>query len=122
MRPTVERSSLVREIRLAFAGWTVSSMTTAGPTPTAIRPDLTRWQPATVAPWLGSSSRWLGAAGLAAALFTLAGCATPNGATNSATSGGYSFGLWGDMPYQKAGDGPKMPALDRKSTRLNSSH
>ena len=43
-------------------------MTTAGPTHTAIRPDLTRWQPATVAPWLGSSSRWLGAAGLAAAL------------------------------------------------------
>src|SRR5262245_35426895 len=23
----------------------------------------------------------------------------------------FSFGLWGDMPYAKAGDGPKMPAL-----------
>jgi hypothetical protein len=23
----------------------------------------------------------------------------------------YSFGLWGDMPYAKAGDGPKIPAL-----------
>ena len=23
----------------------------------------------------------------------------------------FSFGLWGDMPYQKAGDAPKMPAL-----------
>jgi hypothetical protein len=23
----------------------------------------------------------------------------------------FSFGLWGDMPYQKAGDGPKIPAL-----------
>ena len=24
---------------------------------------------------------------------------------------GFSFGLWGDMPYQKAGDEPKIPAL-----------
>lgn len=24
---------------------------------------------------------------------------------------GFSFGLWGDMPYQKAGDDPKIPAL-----------
>jgi hypothetical protein len=23
----------------------------------------------------------------------------------------FSFGLWGDMPYEKAGDGPKIPAL-----------
>ena len=23
----------------------------------------------------------------------------------------FSFGLWGDMPYQKAGDAPKIPAL-----------
>ena len=23
----------------------------------------------------------------------------------------FSFGLWGDMPYQRAGDGPKIPAL-----------
>lgn len=23
----------------------------------------------------------------------------------------FSFGLWGDMPYQKSGDGPKIPAL-----------
>ena len=23
----------------------------------------------------------------------------------------FSFGLWGDMPYQKAGDDPKIPAL-----------
>jgi hypothetical protein len=38
---------------------------------------------------------------------TLAGCATtaaPAGAT-------YSFGLWGDMPYKKAGDDPKLPAV-----------
>jgi hypothetical protein len=37
----------------------------------------------------------------------LAGCATtaaPAGAT-------YSFGLWGDMPYKKAGDDPKLPAV-----------
>lgn len=51
--------------------------------------------------------------GLAAAMLTLAGCASTAGSfpTDSTTSGRYSFGLWGDMPYQKAGDAPKMPAL-----------
>ena len=24
---------------------------------------------------------------------------------------GFSFGLWGDMPYKKAGDDPKLPAV-----------
>src|SRR5882672_2556382 len=28
-----------------------------------------------------------------------------------AQSKAFSFGLWGDMPYAKAKDGPKMPAL-----------
>jgi hypothetical protein len=44
----------------------------------------------------------------AAALFGLSGCATQQSATNPA---GYSFGLWGDMPYKKAGDDPKLPAV-----------
>lgn len=29
----------------------------------------------------------------------------------SAHAQSFSFGLWGDMPYQKAGDDPKIPAL-----------
>ena len=45
---------------------------------------------------------------LAAAL-TLSACGHLQPA--GGPSGGFSFGLWGDMPYAKAGDGPKMPAL-----------
>ena len=44
-----------------------------------------------------------------AALLTLslASCASVNpGASQS-----WSFGLWGDMPYKKAGDDPKLPAV-----------
>lgn len=47
----------------------------------------------------------------------LLACAQP-GSTSQSTSGpnaqnvgGYSFGLWGDMPYKKAGDAPKVPAV-----------
>lgn len=29
----------------------------------------------------------------------------------------FSFGLWGDMPYQKAGDAPKIPALLKSINR-----
>ena len=37
----------------------------------------------------------------------LAGCASgPQGPGQ-----GYSFGVWGDMPYKKAGDDPKLPAV-----------
>ena len=43
-------------------------MTTAGPTSTATRPDLSSWSPAVVPAWLGVPSRWLSAVGLAAAL------------------------------------------------------
>lgn len=35
------------------------------------------------------------------------GCAS----TSSPTNTRYSFGLWGDMPYKKAGDDPKLPAV-----------
>jgi hypothetical protein len=42
-----------------------------------------------------------------AALLACAGCSTlPSG-----VSGGFTFGLWGDMPYAKSGDVAKMPAL-----------
>ncbi len=45
--------------------------------------------------------------GVVATLLALGGCAT----NSSAVSGGYSFGLWGDMPYAKAGDDTKLPAV-----------
>jgi hypothetical protein len=38
---------------------------------------------------------------------SLVGCAS----TPSAQTGAYSFGLWGDMPYKKAGDDSKLPAV-----------
>jgi hypothetical protein len=37
----------------------------------------------------------------------LSGCAT----SPSANSSTYAFGLWGDMPYKKAGDDSKLPAV-----------
>jgi hypothetical protein len=52
-----------------------------------------------------------------AAVLTLAivGCAAPGGSGHSGPSasptGKYSFGLWGDMPYQKAGDNTKLPVV-----------
>ncbi|MEY8877873.1 MAG: hypothetical protein AB9M60_15285 [Leptothrix sp. (in: b-proteobacteria)] len=52
---------------------------------------------------------------LAPALFSLAGCATPSAESRTSgashANGTFSFGLWGDMPYQKAGDQPKLPAV-----------
>ena len=43
-------------------------MTTAGPTPTAVRPTLTPWLRSIPTGWPGQGSRLLGAAGLAAVL------------------------------------------------------
>lgn len=47
--------------------------------------------------------------------FTLISCAShqPQGAASATHNGGtpYTFGLWGDMPYKKAGDDPKLPAV-----------
>lgn len=51
---------------------------------------------------------------LAAALtLVVMGCAAPGNGAGKATSavGKYSFGLWGDMPYKKAGDDTKLPAV-----------
>lgn len=57
-------------------------------------------------------------AALAASLgLTLMACAQPGLTMKSASSpyetsaSSYSFGLWGDMPYKKAGDAPKLPAV-----------
>lgn len=44
---------------------------------------------------------------VAAVALSLVGCAS----TGPAAQGQFSFGLWGDMPYAKAGDAPKMQAL-----------
>ncbi len=46
------------------------------------------------------------AASILAAL-TLVSCA----ATGPSAGQTFSFGLWGDMPYKKAGDDPKLPAV-----------
>ena len=49
------------------------------------------------------------------AALSLISCASHNasGTAGSAQLGDatYSFGLWGDMPYKKAGDDPKLPAV-----------
>jgi len=48
---------------------------------------------------------------------TLAACAQPGSTVKStssqhtASASSYRFGLWGDMPYKKAGDAPKLPAV-----------
>ncbi len=41
------------------------------------------------------------------AALSLVSCAT----TGPSAPAGFSFGLWGDMPYKKAGDNPKLPAV-----------
>lgn len=43
---------------------------------------------------------------------TLGGCASGGKASDAGpSSNAYSFGIWGDMPYIKNGDAPKLPAL-----------
>jgi hypothetical protein len=46
---------------------------------------------------------------------SLTACASapgnPAGSSHSAHANGYSFGLWGDMPYARNGDYAKLPAL-----------
>lgn len=51
-----------------------------------------------------------------AAGLVLAGCATSQSA---APAGTYSFGLWGDMPYKKAGDDSKLPAVLQSINRAD---
>ncbi|MEY4750435.1 MAG: hypothetical protein RIQ60_2649 [Pseudomonadota bacterium] len=45
----------------------------------------------------------------AAVITSLSGCAVSQAAAGQSSA--YSFGLWGDMPYKKAGDGQKLPAV-----------
>lgn len=51
----------------------------------------------------------------AALSMAIVGCAATGDAPDQKTSmtgdGKFSFGLWGDMPYKKAGDAPKLPAV-----------
>ncbi len=65
MRPTVETASLVREIHLAFASWTVPAMTTAEQAPSAPRPALRALEPPQRQ---AGNHRLLSAAAVAAAL------------------------------------------------------
>ncbi|MDP3654295.1 MAG: hypothetical protein Q8R67_21735 [Rhodoferax sp.] len=44
------------------------------------------------------------------AALSLISCAAP-GTTTATTPQGFAFGLWGDMPYKKAGDDTKLPAV-----------
>lgn len=41
----------------------------------------------------------------------LMACAATNPSSGSAAHEKFSFGLWGDMPYKKAGDDSKLPAV-----------
>ena len=58
------------------------------------------------------SSVYRAATGACLAL-ALAACANTRGqgAQHAPSADSYSFGLWGDMPYKKAGDQPKLPAV-----------
>jgi hypothetical protein len=42
---------------------------------------------------------------------SLIACASTAPSTRAAHTQAYSFGLWGDMPYKKAGDDTKLPAV-----------
>ncbi len=53
-------------------------------------------------------NRVLHCAAAVVAVIWVAGCASSPGA---AAAGRFSFGLWGDMPYAKANDAPRIPAL-----------
>jgi len=44
-------------------------------------------------------------------------CALLAFSLSCAQAQGFSFGLWGDMPYRKAGDEPKIPALIKSMNR-----
>jgi hypothetical protein len=56
---------------------------------------------------ISSARRLCARAAILACALAAAGLATPASAQGQA----FSFGLWGDMPYAKANDAPKIPAL-----------
>lgn len=45
------------------------------------------------------------------AVFSFVAMSLIAGTCAAQTTKPFSFGLWGDMPYKKAGDGPKLPAV-----------
>ena len=59
--------------------------------------------------FFSSSPMLIRSATFTALALSLVSCATP--APTSSAGQGYSFGLWGDMPYKKAGDDPKLLAV-----------
>jgi hypothetical protein len=48
---------------------------------------------------------------IALPLVTMAVCISGCALVQNSNVGSYSFGLWGDMPYKKAGDDKKLPAV-----------
>lgn len=46
-------------------------------------------------------------------VMAMAGCATNGTAPVASPDSAFSFGLWGDMPYKKAGDETRLPAVLR---------
>ena len=40
-----------------------------------------------------------------------AGALLASSVAHAVGNGHFEFGIWGDMPYAKNGDGPKVPAL-----------
>ncbi|MFT6589928.1 MAG: hypothetical protein ACJA2P_000769 [Rhodoferax sp.] len=55
--------------------------------------------------------RILATALTALSLISCASTGSSTGTSGVSGSASYSFGLWGDMPYKKAGDDPKLPAV-----------
>lgn len=47
--------------------------------------------------------------------FGLVACAAPGAPSRE----GFAFGVWGDMPYKKAGDNPKLPAVLQSINRAD---
>ena len=45
----------------------------------------------------------------------LVACAAPSASSRE----GFAFGVWGDMPYKKAGDNPKLPAVLQSINRAD---
>lgn len=56
---------------------------------------------------------------LALPLILCLGACASTSATSAASPDSFSFGLWGDMPYKKAGDDPKLPAVLQSINRAD---
>ena len=56
---------------------------------------------------------------LALPLILCLGACASTSATSAASPDSFSFGLWGDMPYKKAGDDSKLPAVLQSINRAD---